>query len=45
MADAMQENNENPYIIANIGLRRLSSNLGFERISLINQVPSSRSLR
>ena len=41
IAEAMQENSEKPYIIASTGLRRLSSNFGLLRMSLMNHVPSS----
>src|ERR1035441_3284670 len=39
-ADDMQLAMEKPYIIAAIGLTRLSWGLGVQRMSLINQVPS-----
>ena len=45
MAEDMQLSSEKPYIIAAMGLRRLSSKRGLQRMSLMNQVPSSFRLR
>ena len=36
----MQVATDVPYIMASMGLRRLSTQLALERMSLINQVPS-----